>query len=92
MSDYRTNDEILAGIERQLIRIAEQGEPTRIVFAKKPAPDVEGLITVIEKIADQAQRASFVQDRSVGIIKATCALIAKDAKAALAAIKPEVDA
>lgn len=34
--------------------------------------------------ADTAERASFVQDRSVGIIKQTCALIASDLHEALA--------
>ncbi len=39
--------------------------------------------TALEKIADQANRASMVQDRSVGIIKQTCGVIFSEAKQAL---------
>lgn len=49
----------------------------------------EALVKVLEKIEDQASRATLVQDRSVSIIKQTCAIIAREAKAALAAAEKE---
>jgi hypothetical protein len=45
--------------------------------------EVARLREALEKVADQAQRASLVQDRSVHIIKQACAFIAKGAHAAL---------
>lgn len=41
------------------------------------------LLAACKLAADQAGRAALVQDRSVGIIKATCAIIAKDLKSAI---------
>ncbi len=45
----------------------------------------DALLAVLEKIREQAERAALVQNRSVGIIKQTCAIIAKEADEAIAA-------
>lgn len=57
--------------------IDEEQANARLIAA---APE---LLATLELIEDQAGRAALVQDRSVGIIKATCAIMAKDAKTAI---------
>ena len=44
-----------------------------------------GLLAALEKIADQAHRATLVQDRSVWVIKQACKVIALEAQNAIAA-------
>lgn len=69
---------------RTIGRLFSYGEPeeqaanARLIAA---APD---LLETLETIKDQAERAAVVQDRSVGIIKQTCKVIAKEAAEAIA--------
>lgn len=46
----------------------------------------DALREALTQAAETAERASLVQDRSVGIIKQTCALIASDLRATLALV------
>ena len=49
----------------------------------------EALVAALTTIADQADRASLVQDRSVRIIKQACAIMASEAREALALAQPD---
>ncbi len=57
-------------------------EVQRVVLCPRHA-SVDVLVETLREIADTAERASYVQDRPVGIIKQTCAMIAADARKAL---------
>jgi hypothetical protein len=50
----------------------------------------DNLLDKLVIIQDQALRASMVQNRSVNIIKQTCAYIAKEAKQAISEAESEV--
>ena len=65
--------------EKRLLQEIEDLEALAIKLGNEKA----ALLAACKLAADQAGRAALVQDRSVGIIKATCAIIAKDAKAAI---------
>lgn len=65
-------------VDTWIAKIFDNDEAHAALIAAAPE-----LLAALELIEDQAERAALVQDRSVGIIKQVCAVIAKDLQSAI---------
>ena len=76
------------GVSNAVKGILDQNDKMRDELAALRAQNA-ALVATLRTIQDQAHRATMVQDRSVGIIKQVCGVIASSAKDALAATEPK---
>lgn len=62
-------------------------EPASVNALQKAEEEIAELLRLLTSIADQAHRATLVQNRSASIIKQACGLISEEAKTAIGMIR-----